>query len=99
MNNLKLIITEQAYKDLDLISNYVANDNIKAAEKLLNSLLKACRRLTKYPASGIRRPDFTYKNYLFYIVKKRYIIAYRVENNNLYISRVLSNYQNICKLL
>ena len=99
MNNLKLVITEQAYKDMDLISNFIANDNVKAAEKLLKFLLKTCRRLTKYPTLGIRRPDFTYKEYRFYIVKKRYIIAYRVENNCLYVSRVLSSYQDICALL
>ena len=54
MNNLKLVITEQAYKDMDLISNFIANDNVKAAEKILKFLLKTCRRLTKYPTLGIR---------------------------------------------
>ena len=99
MNNLNLIITEQAYNDMDLISDFIARDNVKAAEKHLNLLLKACCRLTKFPESGIKRPDFTYKDYRFYIVKKRYVIAYRVENNNLYISRVLTAYQDICALL
>ena len=99
MNDLNLIITEQAYNEMVLISGFIAKDNVNAAKKHLNLLLKVCRRLTEFPESGIKRPDFTYKDYRFYIVKKRYIIAYRVENNNLYISRVLTAYQDICALL
>lgn len=69
MNDLNLIITEQAYSDLDLISDFIAQDNVNAAEKHLKFLLKACRNLTKFPEVGIKRPDFTYKDYRFYIVK------------------------------
>ena len=38
MNDLNLIITEQAYSDLDLISDFIAQDNVNAAEKHLKFL-------------------------------------------------------------
>ena len=98
MNDLKLIITEQAYKDMDMISGFIAKDNVNAATELLILLLKSCRLLTKFPDLVIKRPDFTYKDYRFYIVKKHYIIAYRIVDNSLYVSRVLSAYQDICNL-
>ncbi len=99
MNNLNLIITEQAYNDINLIVDYIAKDNNKVAKKFLEFLIKSCRTLTKFPNLGKKRPDFSYKNTLFYIIKKRYIIAYKTQQENLYILRVLSSYQDICKLI
>jgi len=98
MNNLNLIITAVAYNDLDIISEFIAKDNPKAAKKFLDYLLKTCDRLAEFPELGVVRPDFTYRNYRFYTVKRRYLIAYRIENNNLYVSRVLTAYQDICNL-
>ena len=98
MNKLKLFITEQAYNDIDVISDYIAKDDLVAASKILKLLLKACSNLSNFPELGVARPDFTYKNYRFYIVEKRYIIAYRIKNKCLYISRVLTAYQDICSL-
>lgn len=99
MNKLNLIITEQAYNDLDLISDYIAKDNNEAAKKFLGILIENCRTLSLFPNLGIKRPDFSYKDVLFYVVKKRYVIIYRIENENLYIMRVLTAYQDICALL
>lgn len=98
MNKLKLNITDQAKSDIRLITNYIAKDNRTAAKNMADCLYDACIKLSRYPELGTLRPDFTYKNYRFYTVRKHYIIAYRVENNILYISRVLATYQDICAL-
>jgi addiction module RelE/StbE family toxin len=99
MSKLNLVITEQAYNDLDLISDYIAQDNVDAAKRFLSFLIENCRTLALYPNLGVKRPDFSYKDVLFYIVKKRYVIIYKIENDTLYIVRVLTAYQDICALL
>ena len=62
-------------------------------------LYNVCQDLARFPEMGTARPDFTYKNYRFFTIRKRYIIAYRVVGNELFISRVLTAYQDICTLL
>ena len=99
MNKLKLKITEQAKADITSIVEYIAKDNKTAAYAMAAYLYSVCQNLVGIPEIGTSRPDFTYKNYRFLTIKKRYIIAYRVEENILFVSRVLSAYQDICELL
>lgn len=99
MNKLKLVITENANKDLTLIADYIAKDNVNAAVKHLTLLLDSCRTLTQFPNIGTERSDFSHQNILFYVVKKRYIIVYKIQNENLYIIRILTTFQDICALL
>ena len=98
MNKLKLIITDRAKEDITIITDYIAQDNKSAAKAISAYLYKICSDLAMFPNMGISRPDFTYKDFKFYTIKKHYIIAYRVSDNNLYISRVLTGYQDICSL-
>ena len=86
MNKSELIITDNAYNDMDLISDYIARDNAKAAHKLINILHRACYLLAEFPESGFKRPDFSHKNVSFYIVKKKYLIIYRVQDNVVYMN-------------
>ena len=99
MNELKLIITDRAKEDISIITDYIAKDNKNAAKAMSVYLYKICSDLAMFPNMGISRPDFTYKDFKFFTIKKRYIIAYRVTNSHLYISRVLTGYQDICSLL
>ncbi len=99
MNKLNLIITDRAKEDISIITDYIALDNKNAAKAMSVYLYKICSDLALFPNMGIARPDFTYKDFKFFTIKKRYIIAYRIINNDLYISRVLTGYQDICSLL
>lgn len=99
MNKLKLNITDQAKSDIRLIINYIAKDNKRAAKAISIYLYKVCKNLAKFPDMGTARLDFTYKNFRFFTIKKRYVIVYKIEGNNLFISRVLTAYQDICALL
>ena len=94
----KLVVTKQAYQDIDLIIEYIANSNKIAANNVLKVLQKSIYMIVEFPNIGILRPDFTYKNVMFYVVAKRYIIAYQVNNTEILILRVLSAYQDICSL-
>ena len=98
MNKLNLIITDRAKEDISIITDYIALDNKNAAKAMSVYLYKICSDLALFSNMGIARPDFTYKDFKFFTIK-RYIIAYRIINNDLYISRVLTGYQDICSLL
>ena len=99
MSKLKLIITDRAKEDIILITDYIAKDNKNAAKLMAEYFYNICSVLANFPHLGTVREDFSYKNYRFYVVKKRYVIAYKIENDNLFISRVLSGYQDICAII
>ena len=100
MNDLELEITSKAYNDIEIISDYIAKDNKIAAQKFVRLFDKTFETLCKYPNLGKSRGDFTYLNVKFYVVKKNYLIVYRIiDNKTLRILRVLTTYQEICSIL
>lgn len=99
MNNLKLIIEIKAESDMELIADYIAKDNKKAASKMLKQFYKSFEKLSEYPNIGIKRLDFTYKDVKFYVVEKHYLIIYTIIEDSIHILRVLTAYQDICGLL
>jgi len=54
-----------------IISDYISHDNAVAAKNLLKRFYKVFETLAKYPNIGVKRPDFTYKDIMFYVVKKK----------------------------
>ena len=99
MNDLKLEITSKAYNDIEIISDYIAEDNKRAAIKCVKLFEKTFETLCKHPYLGTPREDFTYLDVKFYVVKKNYLIIYRiVDNKTLRILRVLTTYQDICSI-
>lgn len=100
MNNLNLEITSKALSDVATITEYIQKDNRKAAFKLSKYIYEQFKRLTKHPYLGQSRSDFTYLDTRFLIVKKNYLIVYRIINDNtVRILRVLATYQDVCSLL
>lgn len=100
MNNLELEITGKAYNDIEIISDYIAIDNKNAAIKFVKLFNKTFEMLCKHPYLGKSREDFTYFDVKFYIVKKTYLIIYRIiDNKILRILRVLTTYQDICSIM
>ncbi len=99
MSKLALRILGKAEEDMDLIGSYIAQDNIVAASNLLKQFYATFETLTKYPNLGYKRSDFTYQDVRFYVVRKNYLILYKVEQNTLFILRVFPAYQDICSLL
>ena len=94
---LKLIITRPAYNDMQNIFDYIAQDNINAASKLIEVFGKRFDSIATFPNSGFK-PHFSSKDIKVCIVAKHYQIVYAVRNDNLYIQRVLTGYQDICNL-
>ena len=100
MNDLELEITSKAYNDMEIISEFIAQDNKTAANKMIELFYKTFKMLLKHPNIGNSRPDFTYLDVKFYVIKKNYLIVYRiVDNKTLRILRVLTTYQDVCSEL
>jgi plasmid stabilization system protein ParE len=49
----------EAYSDLDAIWEFIADDNIDAADRVIAEIFEALRALTTFPHQGRRRPDLT----------------------------------------
>ncbi len=99
MNDLELEITSKAYNDIEIISDYIAKDNKNAATKFVRLFYKTFETLCEHPNLGKSRDDFTYLDVKFYVVKKNYLVIYRIiDNKTLRILRVLTTYQDICSI-
>lgn len=99
MNKLDLIIENTAEKDIYFIADYIANENKKAATKLVKEFYKSFNLLCLHPQLGFERKDFAYRNVRFYVIKKNYLDVYTVIENAIHILRILTTYQDICSLL
>lgn len=84
----RYILTARAKQDVNDIWDYIADDNIEAADRVLDALENAMYKLAKNPGIGHWREDLTDKRHRFFLVYS-YLIVYRLETKPLQIIRVL----------
>jgi len=100
MSNLELEITSRAYYDMEIIFDFIAKDNKSAANKMVKLFYQTFEMFLTHPNIGMTRKDFTYLDVKFFVIKKNYLIVYRViDDKKLRILRVLTTYQDICSEL
>lgn len=92
-------ITDAAISDIDEITDYIANKNKKAAVNLLELFYESFQTLQENLKIGNTRYDLTDKKVFFWVIKKKYLVVYKIEENSIIILRVLSTYRDIIKLL
>ena len=83
----------EAFTDLDGIWEYIAEDNIDAADRVLAEIHATLHTLTTSPNIGHRRPDLTGRPLLFHLVRD-YLIAYAPDQRPLWIVAVLHGRRN-----
>lgn len=93
-NKYTIVITGEAKGDIDGIVSYIAMDNKSAARNFAIIIKKSLLYLSEFPKMGKKRPEYTDSEVLFFTIKWGYNIVYYIENDKLYIVRVLSEYQN-----
>lgn len=74
----RYVLGADADRDLDEIWEYIAADNIDAADRWIGRLFDAFDVLAKTPAAGHRRRDLTSHPVLFWAVGA-YLIIYRAD--------------------
>jgi plasmid stabilization system protein ParE len=74
------ILHPEAYTDLDNIWEFVAEDNLDAADRLLEQIYESIQALGQFPYQGHWRSDLTSKRLRFQTVGN-YLIAYAPDEN------------------
>src|SRR3954451_16109460 len=65
-----------AFADLDEIWEYIAQDNVDAADRVLSDIHSTLTTLAGSPHIGHRRPDLTTRPLRFHVARDEYLIAY-----------------------
>ncbi len=76
------VLHPEAYADLDEIWEYIANDNLDAADRVLDEIYQTVRSLLAFPRQGHARPDLSTKPLRFHPVRD-YVIAYAANEDPL----------------
>ncbi len=91
-------LSPEASQDLIEIYEFIAQDNLEAAERLRVELLKALRGLTAMPGKGHVREDLTTRDVLFWPVRS-YQVIYRSGTRPLEVVAVLHGKRNLRRIL
>ena len=83
----------QADLDLDSIWNFIATDDIQAAERQINRIGKVFQMLVENPLAGRERPELR-KNLRSFPVGS-YVVFYIPVSDGIEVARVMSSRQDI----
>lgn len=84
----------EAFTDIYEIWEYIADDNIDAADGAVDDIFTALRTLVAAPHIGHRRPDLTSRPLRFHVVRDEYLIAYAPDERPLWVVAVLHGRRN-----
>lgn len=97
MANLRLVLSETATQDLVGVWEYVAEDSLRSADRLVDRIQKKCVLLSENPQIGRCRKELG--SGLRSFPMDRYVVFYRVVDDSvLQVVRVLSGYRDINSL-
>lgn len=92
----RCVITLQASRDLNEISDYFVGRNIESGERLLQLFNEKCTKLMQFPNMG---KSYAYiRSWLRGVPLQNYIIFYAVMDTDVVILRVVSGRQNLTTL-
>jgi len=78
----------EAALDLDEIWDFIAEDNLDAADKVIADILASIDALVPFPHQGHKRPDLTSRPLPFTVVRE-YLIADAPEEKPLWVVAVM----------
>lgn len=87
------VLHPDALADLDEIWEYIAADNLDAADRLLGEIFDTIRSLVSFPLLGHVRVDLTSRPLRFHPVRE-FLIAYAPEEKPLVILAILHGRRN-----
>jgi toxin ParE1/3/4 len=93
-----VVFAALARRDLERAWDYVAKDNVKAADRLCEQLEQAIKIIAQMPGGGHQRADVRDERYRFWTVKP-YVITYRYTRRTVMIVRVLHGAMDIGRIL
>jgi antitoxin ParD1/3/4/toxin ParE1/3/4 len=94
----RFVLTARARQDINDIWDYIADDNVEAADRVLDALDNAMIKLAKNPGIGHWREELADRRHRFFPVYS-YLIVYRHETRPLQIVRVLNAARDVQSIL
>jgi plasmid stabilization system protein ParE len=91
-------LSPQAFRDIDEIWEFIADDNLDAADRVRDEIFAACGKLAETPGMGHLREDLADEPLRFWRVHS-YLIIYRPASRPLEIVRVLHGARDIATIL
>jgi plasmid stabilization system protein ParE len=94
-------LTPRALNDLGEIWDYIAADNVDAANRVESAIMSACESLARRPLMGSRRSEITPLPVRFWTVTRfpNFIVVYRPDTRPLQVIAVLHGKRNLKALL
>ena len=92
------ILTPRAEQDVSDIWDYIADDSIEAADRVLAALEKTMQRLAKNSGIGHMREELADRRHRFFLAYT-YLIVYRFETQPLQVIRVLLAARDVQSIL
>ena len=93
----KIIITDSAFKDLEEIKSFIANDNLSAAKKYVGTIFDKLKSLSTLPRRGLKISNcfFDYAK-AYYLICLNHVAIYQINELTkcVYVLRVLSHFQD-----
>jgi toxin ParE1/3/4 len=83
----------EAFADVEQLWEYIAEDNIDAADRIIDEIFDALRTLATHPHTGHRRPDLTDRPLRFQPVRD-FLIVYAPDEHPLWVLAVLHGRRN-----
>ena len=84
----------EAFADLDEIWEYIAGDNIDAADQVVADIHSTLATLATSPLVGHRRPDLTTRPLRFHLVRDDYLVVYAPDEQPLWVIAVFHGRRN-----
>ena len=88
------VLSREADRDLDDLWDYIAADDVDAADRLTAKLMDAFKALAKHPGMGHKRDDLTRYPVLFWPVGN-YLVVYRAERSPIEIVAIVHGARDI----
>jgi plasmid stabilization system protein ParE len=92
------ILAPEALQDLQELWDYIATENLDAADRMIDTLFAAFERLATMPGLGHRREDLTDRPLRFWTVDT-YLVIYRAERTPIEIVAITRGGRDIPRLL
>jgi antitoxin ParD1/3/4/toxin ParE1/3/4 len=92
------VLTPRAEQDVSDIWNYIADDNIESADRVVAAIKNAIIKLTQNPGIGHWREELADKRHRFFLAYS-YLIVYRPETSPMQVIRVLHAGRDVQSIL
>ena len=93
----EVIFAPLAVEDLDEIWDYIAQDNVEAANRVIDGISEVCQTLATQPEMGLRRPEFASGSLRSFVVSN-FIVFYRPVDDGIEVARVVHGSRDINRL-